>query len=348
MKTVKAYAAPSAGSALAPFTVERREVQEDDVCIEIQYCGVCHSDIHQAHDGWGGGIFPMVPGHEIVGLVTEVGKAVTQFKKNDRVGVGCFVDGGASLGACDRETEQYDREHLVLTYNSYEHDKTTPTFGGYSKAITVKQDYVLKIPDNLSLAEAAPLLCAGITTYSPLVHWGAGPGKEVAILGLGGLGHVAVKIAKAMGAKVTVLSHSTSKKQDAHRLGATDYYATSEEQVFSELANRFDLIINTVGSPIDWNAYVGLLSLDGTMVQVGIPEQPIPVNAFPLIGARRSISGSLIGSIPETQRMLNFCGEHGITADIEVIPIQYINEAFQRVENSDVHFRFVIKMESLG
>jgi uncharacterized zinc-type alcohol dehydrogenase-like protein len=347
MPQVKAYAAQGANVPLAPFQVERREPRPDDVTIDIKFCGVCHSDIHQARDGWGGSLFPMVPGHEIAGIVSSVGAEVTGFKIGDRVGVGCFVDGGASIGACDRELEHYHLDTLALTYNSYEHDKKTPTYGGYSQSITVKQDYVLRIPDNLPLDAAAPLLCAGITLYSPLAHWRTGPGKKVAIVGLGGLGHMGVKIAHAMGAHVTVLSQSLSKAEDGKRMGADDYRATSDPATFTALAGTFDLIVNTVSAPIDWNALVNLLKVDGTMVQVGVPEEPVPVNAFPLIAGRRSLAGSLIGSIPETQQMLDFCSAHNITADIEVISIDRINEAFDRVVKSDVRFRFVIDLATL-
>ncbi len=344
---IKAYAAQAADTPLAPFQVDRREPRADDVVIESKFCGVCHSDIHQARDGWGGSVFPMVPGHEIAGIVSAVGSAVTKFKIGDRVGVGCFVDGGASIGKCGRDDEQYHLDTLVLTYNGYEHDKKTPTFGGYSQAITVKQDYVLRIPDNLPLDVAAPLLCAGITLYSPLAHWKTGPGKKVAIIGLGGLGHMGVQIAHAMGAHVTVLSQSLAKQADGTRLGADDYRATSDPATFTSLAGAFDLIVNTVSAPIDWSALLGLLKIDGTMVQVGVPEEAVPVNAFALIGGRRRLAGSLIGSIPETQEMLDFCGTHGIAAEIEVIPMSRINEAYERVLKSDVRFRFVIDLSSI-
>lgn len=347
MPHIKAYAAQSARDRLELVRIERREPRPDDVSIDIKFCGICHSDIHQARDGWGGAIFPMVPGHEIVGIVSAVGAEVSTFKVGDRVGVGCFVDGGASIGACGREHEHYHLDTLVMTYNGYEHDKRTPTYGGYSQAITVKQDYVLRIPDNLPLDAAAPLLCAGITLYSPLAHWQAGPGKKVAIIGLGGLGHVGVKIAHAMGAHVTVLSQSVAKKAEGQRLGADDYRATSDPETFTALAGTFDLIVNTVSAPVDWNALVGLLKIDGTMVQVGVPEEPVPVNAFALIAGRRRLAGSLIGSIPETQEMLEFCSRHGITADIEVIPMADVNAAFERVIRSDVRFRFVIDLSSL-
>ncbi|HEY4368870.1 MAG TPA: NAD(P)-dependent alcohol dehydrogenase [Steroidobacteraceae bacterium] len=348
MTQVKAYAAQSAQTALAPFNIDRRAPAANDVVIDIKYCGVCHTDIHLSRNGWGNSIYPMVPGHEIAGIVAAVGSKVTKFKVGDPVGVGCLVDGGASLGTCEREHEQYHPESLVLTYGAYEHDKKTLTHGGYSQAITVKEDYVLRIPDNLPLDAAAPLLCAGITLYSALKHWQAGPGKSVAIIGFGGLGHVGVKLAHAMGAKVTVLSQSLSKQADGKRMGADHYFATANPETFQTLARSFDLIINTVGAPIDWNAYLELLKIDGSMVQVGVPEADVPVKAFPLIMGRRSLAGSAIGSIPETQEMLDFCGRHGITADIEVIPVQRINEAYERVLKSDVRFRFVIDMASLN
>jgi uncharacterized zinc-type alcohol dehydrogenase-like protein len=347
MTQVKAYAAQSAVSALGPFKITRRETAAEDVVIDIKYCGVCHTDIHLSRNGWGSSVFPMVPGHEIAGIVTAVGGKVSKFKVGDRVGVGCFVDGGASIGACDREHEHYHFPSLVLTYGGLEHDGTTPTHGGYSQAITVKEDYVLRIPDSLPLDGAAPLLCAGITLYSVLKHWQAGRGKNVAIIGFGGLGHIGVKIAHAMGADVTVLSQSLGKEADGRRMGADHYFATANPDTFSTLAGSFDLIINTVAAPIDWNAYLMLLKIDGSMVQVGVPEQAVPVNAFPLILGRRSLSGSSIGSIRETQEMLDFCAQHGITADIETIPIQQVNEAFERILKSDVRFRFVIDMASL-
>ena len=345
---VQAYAAKAANQPLTRFAIDRRAPGPDDVAIDIKYCGVCHSDIHQVRDEWGGSQFPMVPGHEIAGVVSAVGSAVTKFKVGDRVGVGCFVDGGASIGVCGRDDEHYHFESLVQTYNGVEHDKVTPTYGGYSQSITVKQDYVLSIPDNIPLDTAAPLLCAGITLYSPLRHWKAGAGKKVAIVGLGGLGHMGVKIAHAMGAEVTVLSQTLSKRAEGQRLGADHYYAVSDPETFVKLAKNFDLIINTVSANIDWNALLGLLKIDGAMVQVGVPEEPTPIAAFALLAGRRSLAGSAIGSIPETQEMLDFCGKHGIGADIEIIPMERINEAFDRVVKSDVRFRFVIDMNSLS
>jgi uncharacterized zinc-type alcohol dehydrogenase-like protein len=347
MPVVKGYAAHSPKSPLQPFSFERRAPREDDVAISIKYCGVCHSDIHQARDEWGGAVFPMVPGHEIAGIVTAVGAGVTKFKVGDHVGVGCFVDSCTTCQSRHVDLEQY-MPGLVQTYNSMEADGTTPTFGGYSDSIVVKEGYVLSIPDNLPLDAAAPLLCAGITLYSPLNHWKAGPGKKVAIVGLGGLGHMGVKIAHAMGAEVSVLSHTLSKREDGLRLGASHYYATSDADTFSKLQGEFDLIICTVGAAIDWNQYIALLKVDGHMVIVGIPDEATPpVNAFPLVTGRRSLSGSMIGSIKETQEMLDFCGKHNIVSDIELIKMQDINAAYERVVKSDVRYRFVIDMATL-
>lgn len=347
MALARGYAATDASKPLAPFTFERREPNADDVVISIQYCGVCHSDIHTVRNEWKNAVYPIVPGHEIVGVVTAVGSDVTKFKVGDKVGVGCFVDSCVGCASRDLDNEQY-MPGLVQTYNSVERDGKTATQGGYSDHIVVKEGYVLSIPDNLPLDATAPLLCAGITLYSPLRHWNAGPGKKVAILGMGGLGHMGVKLAHAMGAEVTVLSHSLSKKEDGLKLGADHYYATSDAETFSKLAGSFDLIICTVGVAIDWNAYLGLLKVDGSMVVVGAPEDAIPVHAFSLIPGRRSLSGSMIGSIKETQEMLDFCGKHGIVSEIEKISIQEINEAYERVLKSDVRYRFVIDMASLA
>ncbi len=346
MAQIKAYSAQSETSPLIPATIERRMPTAKDVSINIEYCGICHTDIHQVRNEWGGSLYPMVPGHEITGTVTAVGDNVTRFKVGDRVGVGCFVDSCRSCEDCQDGLEQYCANGLVLTYNSKEHDGT-PTMGGYSEKIVVNEDYVLRIPDNLPLDAAAPLLCAGITLYSPLRHWGVGAGKKVAIIGLGGLGHIGVKIAHAMGAEVTVLSQSLSKKEDGLRLGADHYYATSDPSTFEALQSKFDVIINTVSAALDWNLYLNLLKRDGALVVVGIPDTNIPVNAFPLVMGRKSVAGSLIGGIRETQEMLDFCGSHNIACDIELIPIQKVNEAYERVLKSDVKFRFVIDMASL-
>lgn len=346
MAIARGYAATDASKPLTPFTFERREPNSDDVVISIQYCGVCHSDIHQARNEWGNSRYPMVPGHEIVGTVTAVGSSVTKFKIGDRVGVGCFVDSCVGCAARDLDNEQY-LPGLVQTYNDVEADGSTPTYGGYSDSIVVKEGYVLSIPDNLPLDAAAPLLCAGITLYSPLRHWNAGPGKNVAIVGMGGLGHMGVKLAHAMGAEVTVLSQSLSKKEDGLRLGADHYYATSDAETFKMLAGTFDLIICTVSAEIDWNAYLNLLKVNGSMVLVGVPEHAVPVHAFSLVPGRRSLAGSMIGSIKETQEMLDFCGEHNIVSEIEKINIGEINEAYERVLKSDVRYRFVIDIASL-
>jgi uncharacterized zinc-type alcohol dehydrogenase-like protein len=342
----KGYAAEKAGAHLTPIEFTRRAPRADDVVIDIKFSGICHSDIHQVRDEWGGATYPMVPGHEIAGVVTQVGSAVTKFKVGDHVGVGCFVDSGRSEGKASADTEQYE-PGCVFTYNSKEKDGT-PTMGGYSDKIVVKQDYVLNIPKSLPLDAAAPLLCAGITLYSPLKHWHAGPGKRVAIIGLGGLGHMGVKIAHALGAHVTVLSQSLSKQADGKRFGADEYYATADAETFTKLAGSFDLIINTVSAELDWGAYLQLLKVDGTMVILGVPEKPIPLHAFSLVGGRRSIAGSMIGSIKETQEMLDFCAKHNIVSDIERIAIEYVNEAYDRVVKSDVRYRFVIDIASLN
>jgi uncharacterized zinc-type alcohol dehydrogenase-like protein len=350
MKTIVqtlGYAAPAANAPLAPFSFERRELGPRDVGISVKYCGICHSDIHQVRDEWGGSIFPMVPGHEIAGIVTDVGSGVGKYKAGDRVGVGCLVDSDRDCESCKRDLEQYCLSGATGTYNAL--DKAgNPTYGGYSDRIVVDEHFVLRIPDSLPLDAAAPLLCAGITTYSPLRHWNAGPGKKVAIVGMGGLGHVGVKLAHAMGAEVTVLSQTLSKKADGRRLGADHYYATSDPETFTKLAGTFDLIINTVSAPLDWNAYLALLKVDGTLVIVGAPSDPIPVAAFSLMMGRKSLAGSGIGGLKETQEMLDFCAEHGVACDIETIPIQQVNEAYERVLKSDVRYRFVIDMASLA
>ncbi len=343
-----AYAAADAKSALAPFSIERRAPRTDDVVIDIAYCGVCHSDIHQARDEWGGSIFPMVPGHEIVGHVAAVGDAVTGFKVGDAVGVGCFVDSCRQCTQCKAGEEQFCEQGMTATYNGRERAGGAPTYGGYSTRITVQQDYVLRIPDGMPLDSAAPLLCAGITTYSPLRHWGVKPGDKVAVVGLGGLGHMAVKIANAMGAEVTVLSTSESKRADAQALGAKSFAATRDPDTFKKLAGSFDLIIDSVSAPHDYNAYLNLLKVDGSMVLLGVPEAPAPVAAFSLIMGRRKLGGSLIGGIRETQEMLDFCAEHGIAADIELIDAAQVNEAYERMIKGDVKYRFVIDCASIG
>jgi len=341
------YAAPAAKAPLVPHKFQRRDPRDHDVVIDIKFSGICHSDIHQARDEWGGSIFPMVPGHEIAGIVSKVGAKVTKYKVGDRVGVGCFVDSCRVCGHCKQGLQQFCDEGMTGTYNAIERDGKTPTMGGYSNIITVNEDYVLRIPENLPLDAAAPLLCAGITLYSPLRHWKAGPGKKVAIIGMGGLGHMGVKLAHAMGAEVTVLSQSLKKQADGKRLGADHFYATSDPETFKKLAGSFDLIICTVSSDIDWNAYLALTKVDGAMVLLGVPEKEVPVGAFSLIMGRRSLAGSLIGGIPETQEMLDFCGKNNIVCDIEKINIQQVNEAYERVIKSDVRYRFVIDIASL-
>jgi uncharacterized zinc-type alcohol dehydrogenase-like protein len=342
------YAANHAKAQLAPYSFSRREPREHDIVIEIHYCGICHSDIHQVSDEWGGSTFPMVPGHEIAGIVLQAGTNVTRYKVGDRVGVGCFVDSCRKCGPCLEGLEQYCVGGMSLTYNGVEKDGKTPTQGGYSNKIVVDENYVLRIPDNLPLDRSAPLLCAGITVYSPLIHWKAGPGKKVAIIGLGGLGHMGVKIAHALGAEVTILSHSLRKQEEGKKLGADKFYATSDRTTFKELKGYFDLIINTVSVELDWNQYLKLLALDGTMVVVGLPEKKeTQIGVFPLVNARRSIAGSAIGGIKETQEMLDFCSKHNIACDIEIIPIQKVNEAYERVIKSDVRYRFVIDIKSL-
>lgn len=346
MAIARGYAATDADQPLVPFTFERREPNADDVVIAIQYCGVCHSDIHTVRNEWKNAVYPIVPGHEIVGVVTAIGANVSKFKIGDKVGVGCFVDSCVGCATRDLDNEQY-LPGLVQTYNTFDRNGVTRTQGGYSDQIVVKEGYVLSMPDNLPLDASAPLLCAGITLYSPLRHWQAGPGKKVAIVGMGGLGHMGVKLATAMGADVTVLSQSLSKKEDGLKLGAKAYYATSDQNTFTTLAGTFDLIICTVGVAIDWNAYLGLLKINGTMVVVGVPEDMVPLHAFSLVPGRKTLAGSMIGSIKETQEMLDFCGKHNIVSEIEMIAMKDINEAYERVLKSDVRYRFVIDMASL-
>jgi uncharacterized zinc-type alcohol dehydrogenase-like protein len=346
MIKTKSYAAATAQAALAPYSFERRDPREHDVAIDIKFCGICHTDIHQARGEFPGSIFPMVPGHEIAGVVTVVGSAVRKFKVGEKVGVGCMVDSCRTCAPCQQGLEQYCAVTPIWTYNSRDKDGM-PTMGGYSDNIVVDENYVLRMPDNLPFDACAPLLCAGITLYSPLRHWHAGPGKKVAIVGLGGIGHMGVKLAHAMGAEVTVLSHSPGKQADSKRLGADYFYATSDPETFKKLQGSFDLIITTVSTSYDWNQYTGLLAVDGSFVAVGIPDKAISIEAFPLILGRRSVGGSLIGGIRETQEMLDFCSQHQLACDIEVIPIENVNEAYERVLKSDVRYRFVIDMASL-
>lgn len=341
MPTVSAYSAAAADSPLEKSTIERRDVGPLDVQIEIKYVGICHSDIHTARNEWGGTRYPIVPGHEITGIVTAVGPDVTRHRVGDRVGVGCFVDSCGVCEPCLAGQEQYCANRVTLTYNSVDKDGSI-TQGGYSTQIVVTERFVVSIPDGLPLDAAAPLLCAGITLYSPLRHWNAGPGKKVAIVGMGGLGHVGVKIAHAMGAEVTVLSQTLSKQEDGLRFGADHYRATSDPAVFKELRNTFDLVVNTVSVNLDLDAYLGTLALDGTLVMLGLPEKPLTLRGFSLAGNRRSLAGSNVGGIRETQEMLDFCAEHGIAAEIETISADVINEAYERVLRSDVRYRFVV------
>jgi uncharacterized zinc-type alcohol dehydrogenase-like protein len=339
--TVPALVAASAGAAFERSTIERRDVGANDVQIDIAFAGICHSDIHQAREEWGAAIFPMVPGHEIAGIVTAVGTDVTKHQVGDRVGIGCFVDSCRECENCVAGEEQFCLKGNVATYNGREYSGED-TYGGYSTSIVANENYVLSIPEGISLDEAAPLLCAGITTYSPLKHWGAGPGKKVAIVGMGGLGHMGVKIAAALGAEVTVLSQTLSKQEDGLKLGATDYFATSDPETFKTNRKRFDLIINTVSADLPINDYLSMLTLNGSMVFVGLPENPQEFGVFSLVGGRRSLAGSNIGGIRQTQEMLDFCAEHGLGADIEVIGADQVDEAYERVVKSDVRYRFVI------
>jgi len=348
MPTTRGYAAKSATLPLEPFSFERREPRAHDVVIDIAYCGVCHSDIHTARNEWGGTIYPVVPGHEIVGRIVQTGSEVKRFAVGDLAGVGCFVDSCRECDSCRDGEEQFCERHLVMTYNSVEHDGKTPTYGGYSSRIVVDENYVLTIPDNLPLEGVAPLLCAGITTYSPLRRFKVGPGQKVGVVGLGGLGHMAVKLASAMGAHVTVLSTSKSKEKDARRLGADDFVVTKDPKNLAPLAATFDFIIDTVSAPHDLNMYLGLLKRRAVMVLVGAPPEPTAVASFSLIMKGRMLAGSLIGGIRETQEMLDYCAQHGITSDVEVIPIQEIERAYDRTVKGDVRYRFVIDMKSLA
>lgn len=348
MPSAKAYAAYKAKELLKPYDLERREPGPHDVVIEILYCGVCHSDLHQVRAEWGfDNAYPMVPGHEIVGKVERIGSGVNKHKVGDAVGVGVFVDSCRTCESCKEELEQYCENAPLWTYGGLEKETGKPTYGGYSTRIVVDENYVLMISPKLKLHEAAPLLCAGITTYSPLRHWGAGPGKKVAIVGLGGLGHMGVKLASAMGAEVTVLSTSDKKKEDAKRLGAHHFAVTSDPQTFQKLANTFHLIVDAVSAEHEITKYLDLLKRDGTLALVGLSPKPLSINAFSLTGRRHSLAGSQVGSLKETQEMLDFCAKKGFGADVEVIPMQKINEAFERMLKGDVRYRFVIDMASL-
>ena len=348
MLPTKAYAAPAASVPLAPFDFERRDVGAHDVLIDIQFCGVCHSDLHQVRDEWGAGVFPMVPGHEIVGRVAQVGDHVKNFKVGDVAGVGCMVDSCRTCPSCLDGLEQYcETTGMVGTYGGREQQTGRPTYGGYSSQIVVDEKYTLKVSDQLDPARVAPLLCAGITTYSPLRQWKVGPGHRVGVMGLGGLGHMAVKLAAAMGAEVTVLSTSPGKEADARALGAQKFIVTKDEAQLKSVGNYFDFILNTVSAPLDMGLYVNLLRRDGTMILLGVPPEAPQLHAFALIGKRRRIAGSLIGGIAETQEMLDFCAEHNIMSDIELIDIKDINEAYERMLKGDVKYRFVIDLATL-
>ena len=338
----RGYAALAAGSALVSHEFERRDLGAHDVALDIKYAGICHSDIHQVAEEWGPAIFPMVPGHEIAGIVTSIGSAVTKFSIGDKIGVGVFVDSCRTCSSCTQGLQQYCVEGMTGTYNGLERDGKTVALGGYSNNFVINQDYAVHIPDNLALEGVAPLLCAGITLYSPIKHWNVGPGMKVAVMGLGGLGHMGVKFAVAMGAEVTVLSHSPTKKADALAMGAHHFVSTKDPESLTSLAKTFDLILNTVSAELEIGDYLNLLKLDGTMVVIGLPGKPYQVHVGTLLNGRRSIAGSMIGGIAEMQEMLDYCGEKSIVSDVEVIQASYINEAYKRTVASDVKYRFVI------
>lgn len=348
MIQARGYAAHDPQSPLKPYSFSRRELADNDVLVDIRYCGICHSDIHQARNEWGNSTFPMVPGHEIVGIVREVGRKVTRHKEGDTVGVGCFVDSCRECASCKEGLEQYCEGHLVVTYNGVEKDMKTTTQGGYSDLIVVDENYLLKVTHSQDLAAVAPLLCAGITTYSPLRKWGVGKGHKVGVVGLGGLGHMGVKLASSFGAHVTVLSTSPSKQTDAERLGAHDFLVTKDQQALAKAQERFDFILNTVSAVHNIDSLLSLLKRDGTMVMVGAPEKPLDVHIFSLIMKRRTFAGSLIGGIQETQDMLDYCAQHNIVSDIELISVDKVNEAYDRTVKGDVRYRFVIDMKSLA
>ncbi len=344
---VRCYGAQTAASPLAPFEIARREPSPSDVSIEILFCGVCHSDLHQARDEWHNTVFPCVPGHEIVGRVTHAGSAVSKFKVGDTVGVGCMVDSCRTCVNCKAGQEVYCLKSLVLTYNGPDKALGGMTYGGYSTSIVVDEAFVLRLPAGLDPAAAAPLLCAGITTYSPLRHWKVGPGQKVGVVGLGGLGHMGVKLARAMGAHVVLFTTSPGKAQDALRLGAHEVVVSTNADEMKKHAGSLSFVLDAVSAQHDINAYLALLKLDGTLCLVGAPEHPLPIAAFNLILPRRNFAGSAIGGIPETQEMLDFCAKNGIASDVEIIPIQKINEAWERLLKQDVRYRFVIDMASL-
>lgn len=344
MKT-RGLVVKNAESPLEPFEFERRELRPNDVGLDIVYAGICHSDIHQAREEWGPSLYPMVPGHEIVGIVREIGSTVTKFKVGERIGVGVFIDSCRTCPSCLEGLQQYCENGNTATYNSYERDGTI-AFGGYSNNFVVDADYAMHVPENLELSGVAPLLCAGITLYSPLKHWNVQPGMKVGIVGLGGLGHMGVKFAKALGADVTVFSHSPNKETDARTMGADEFVVTKDPSSLKALSRKFDLILNTVSAELDINAYLNLLKLDGTLVVIGLPGKPYSVGVGVLLGARRSMAGSQIGGIPETQEMLDFCGTHNIVSDVEIIKADYANTAYERTIASDVKYRFVIDAQS--
>jgi uncharacterized zinc-type alcohol dehydrogenase-like protein len=342
----KGYAVLEAKADLVPFEFERRALGRNDVGFEILYAGICHSDIHQAREEWGAALFPMVPGHEIVGVVTSTGEDVSKFSVGDRIGVGVFIDSCRKCENCVRGLQQYCLEGMTGTYNGYERNSSQIAFGGYSNYFVIDQDFAVKVPDSLELSAVAPLLCAGITLYSPLRHWKAQPGQRIAIMGLGGLGHMGVKFASALGAEVTVLSHSKTKEADARRMGATHFVDTQNADWNKGLKKQFDLVLNTVSADLDLEPYLSTLKTDGTLVVIGLPGKPYSVNAGTLLDGRRSIAGSMIGGIPELQEMLEFCGNHNIVSDVEVITADYINVAYERTVASDVRYRFVIDAKS--
>lgn len=339
---VKGLAALRPGGPLQPYEFERRSLGARDVAFKITYAGICHSDIHQVREEWGPALFPMVPGHEIVGIVSEVGSAVDKFKIGDRIGVGVFIDSCRKCPPCKSGLQQYCDEGMTGTYNGYERDGKTIAFGGYSTGFVIDQDYAVTIPENLDMAGVAPLLCAGITLYSPIRHFKVGPGMQVAVMGLGGLGHMGVKFAAALGAEVTVISHSSSKREDALRMGAKDFKVVKSSEDLKDLNRKFDLVLNTVSALIDINAYLNILKIDGTMVIIGLPDSPYSVSAGALLNGRKSLTGSMIGGMPELQEMINFAGLHNIVSDIELVKADYVEKAYERTVASDVRYRFVI------
>ena len=342
MTLTRGYAALEAKAALVPYEFKRRDLGPCDVGFTIEYAGICHSDIHQVREEWGTALFPMVPGHEIAGRVTHIGSKVSQFKIGDRIGVGVFIDSCRKCSNCLKGLQQYCLEGMTGTYNGYERNSQTIAFGGYSNYFVIEEGYAVHIPENLDLAGVAPLLCAGITLYSPIKHWKVGPGSKVAVMGLGGLGHMGVKFAAAMGAEVTVLSHSASKEADARAMGAHNFVLTSMEDWNKPLTKKFDLILNTVSADLDLDPYLNTLATDGTLVIIGLPGKPYAINAGTMLNGRRSITGSMIGGMPELQEMLDFCGDHNIVSDVEIIDPSYINQAYERTVASDVKYRFVI------